>query len=106
MVNTMRKWCRNYDKEDGLETVLEVPVPEEMFTSMGSNSILRWQNMRNLLKAQGEDNKSSSYPVPLLRNDQFMLLLKLIGSALIPYQVQFGRAVILPIKDGSIVNVR
>lgn len=36
--------------------------------------------------------------------DQFMLLLKLTGSALIPYHVQFGRSVNLPINDGSIVS--
>lgn len=106
--NNMRKWCPNYDNEDGLETVLEIPVPEEMFANMGSNSIMRWQNMRNLMKtrARGEDSikSSSSYAVPFLRNDQFMLLLKLIGSALIPYHVQFGRSVNLPINDGSIVS--
>ncbi|KAF6137682.1 hypothetical protein GIB67_023616 [Kingdonia uniflora] len=30
----MRKLCPNFDQEDGLDTVLEVPIPEEMFTRM------------------------------------------------------------------------
>ncbi|KAL3514627.1 hypothetical protein ACH5RR_027344 [Cinchona calisaya] len=102
MVNSMRKLCPNLDKEDGLDTVLEVPIPEEMFTNMGSNAALRWQNMRNLMKAQRLDNKHSSYPSAAPRNDQFMLLLKLVGSAFIPFQAQLDHAVILPIKDGSI----
>lgn len=97
----MRKLCPNFDKEDGLETVLEVPIPEEMFNNMGSNATLRWQNMRNLMKVQRLDHKSSSYAATGLRNDQFIMLLKLVGSALIPFQVQFGRPVTLPLKDAS-----
>ncbi|KAL3840310.1 hypothetical protein ACJIZ3_024901 [Penstemon smallii] len=107
----MRKLCPNLDKEDGLETVLEVPVPEEMFNQMGSNAALRWNNMRNLMRASLNTDKSvaatnhavassssSSSPV----NDQFMLLLKLVGAAFIPFQVQLDHAVTMPIKDGSI----
>ncbi|KAI3464973.1 hypothetical protein Pfo_021636 [Paulownia fortunei] len=107
--NSMRKLCPNLDKEDGLETVLEVPIPEEMFNKMGSNAALRWHNMRNLMRAhhRGATDKWAAVTNPLAassssNNDQFMLLLKLVGSAFIPYRVQLDHAVTKPIKDGSI----
>ncbi|KAK3038120.1 hypothetical protein RJ639_029574 [Escallonia herrerae] len=99
----MRTLCPNYEKEDGLETVLEVPIPEEMFNSMGSSAALRWQNMRSKMRAQRADKPStSSRSVAGSSNDQFMLLLKIVGSPLIPLQVQLDHSVSLPIKDGSI----
>ena len=103
----MRKLCPNFDKENGLETVLEVPIPEEMFTSMGSNAALRWQNLRALMKAQSSENKLHSSSISHLSsgsNSEFMALLKLVGSPLIPLQVQPGNALTRPIKDGSIVS--
>lgn len=96
----MRTLCPNIDKENGLETVLEVPIPEEMFTSMGSNAPLRWQNMRNKMRAQNGDK--SKYNTS--SNDQFMLLLKIIGSPLIPYQVQLYHSLPPTIRDGSFVS--
>ncbi|PON40477.1 hypothetical protein PanWU01x14_297190 [Parasponia andersonii] len=102
----MRKLCPNFDKENGLETVLEVPIPEEMFASMGSNAALRWQNLRALMKAQSAENKLQ-YPSNISHlssgsNNEFMALLRLVGSPLIPLQVQHGDALTRPIKDGSI----
>lgn len=97
----MRTLCPNIDKENGLETVLEVPIPEEMFSSMGSNAPLRWQNMRGKMRAQnGEKSKWNNNS----SNDQFMLLLKIIGSPLIPYQVQLDHSVPRSIRDGSFVS--
>ncbi|KAL7155270.1 hypothetical protein ABFS83_03G063600 [Erythranthe nasuta] len=116
--NSMRKLCPNLDKEGGLETVLEVPIPEEMFNKMGSNAVLRWHNMRNLMRAQHHHRSSAADKWASVTNplssgssssggttnniDQFMLLLKLVGSAFIPYRVQLDRAITKPIKDGSI----
>ncbi|KAA8537644.1 hypothetical protein F0562_027252 [Nyssa sinensis] len=97
----MRKLCPNFDKQDGLETVLEVPIPEEMFTQMGSNGALRWQNMRAWMRAQRTGADKSSHHAAGSSNE-FMLLLKIIGSPLIPFQVQTDHAWTLPIKDGSI----
>lgn len=100
----MRKLCPNFDKENGLETVLEVPIPEEMFTNMGGNASLRWQNLRTLMKAQSTGDKSSRLSSG--SSNEFMALLKLVGSPLIPLQVQPGDALITrPIKDGSIVSM-
>ncbi|KAL8523761.1 hypothetical protein ACS0TY_013651 [Phlomoides rotata] len=103
MVN-MRKLCPNLDKEGGLETVLEVPIPEEMFNKMGSNAPLRWHNMRNLMRAHHRTaaDKWASTSDNHHANDQFSLLLKLVGSAFIPCQAQLGHADTKPIKDGSI----
>ncbi|KAL6318049.1 hypothetical protein AAG906_031116 [Vitis piasezkii] len=95
----MRKLCPNFDKENGLETVLEVPIPEEMFKSMGSNVALRWQNMRAFMKGQCIDKASrlSDGCGP-----EFRLLLKLVGSPLIPVQVPLEYGATFPIKDCSI----
>ncbi|KAH7524078.1 hypothetical protein FEM48_Zijuj06G0080300 [Ziziphus jujuba var. spinosa] len=100
----MRKLCPNYDKEDGLDTVLEVPIPEEMFTNMGSNAALRWQNLRALMKAQSAENKSASASnnnshLSSRSNNEFVALLKLVGSPLIPFQVQSDDALTRPIND-------
>lgn len=98
----MRKLCPNFDKEDGLETVLEVPIPEEMFTNMGSNAAARWHNMRAWMKARGADK---SLHLLAGSSNEFMLLLKLIGSPLIPFQVRLDHSVTRPIKDCSIVSI-
>lgn len=126
---SMRKLCPNFDREDGLDTVLEVPIPEEMFTSMGSNAVLRWQNLHGLMKAQsssassGTDycnkssssglytSSSSSSPSPQQQHlssgsrNEFMALLKLVGSPLIPFQVQLDQALTRPLKGCSIVSL-
>lgn len=126
---SMRKLCPNFDREDGLDTVLEVPIPEEMFTSMGSNAVLRWQNLRALMKAQSSSssaidccNKSSSSSsssgsyassssssespqqqrLSSGSRNEFMALLKLVGSPLIPFQVQSDQALTRPLKGCTI----
>ncbi|XP_061370684.1 uncharacterized protein LOC133313333 [Gastrolobium bilobum] len=92
----MRKLCPNFDKADGLETVLEVPIPEEMLNNMGTNGFNRWQNMRTLMNAQVADNSSAP------SNNEFVALLKLVGAPLIPLQVQSDNTLTRPLKDCSI----
>ncbi|KAG5613285.1 hypothetical protein H5410_024566 [Solanum commersonii] len=97
----MRKLCPNLDKEDGLDTVLEVPLPEEMFSKTGgSSAAIRWKNMLNLMRADKLPDRSKM--VASGNNDQFMFLLKIVGSALIPFQVQLDHAISLPVRDGCI----
>ncbi|XP_049390839.1 uncharacterized protein LOC125855196 [Solanum stenotomum] len=97
----MRKLCPNLDKEDGLDTVLEVPLPEEMFSKTGgSSAAIRWKNMLNLMRADKLPDRSKT--VASGNNDQFMFLLKIVGSALIPFQVQLDHAISLPVRDGCI----
>ncbi|KAK8551869.1 hypothetical protein V6N12_040489 [Hibiscus sabdariffa] len=79
------KLCPNLANEEGLDTVLEVPIPEEMYTKMGSNEILRWQNMRKFMKARSSFD-SSSYLLADSDNE-FLTLLKLVGAPLIPFRV-------------------
>ncbi|XP_021284398.1 uncharacterized protein LOC110416681 [Herrania umbratica] len=81
----IRKLCPNLDKQDGLETVLEVPIPEEMYTKMGSNAALRWQNMRALMKAQSAFDRSTHLQAK--SDNEFLALLKIVGAPLIPFQV-------------------
>ncbi|KAH0684076.1 uncharacterized protein [Solanum tuberosum] len=97
----MRKLCPNLDKEDGLDTVLEVPLPEEMFSKTGGcSAAIRWKNMLNLMRADKLPDRSKA--VASGNNDQFMFLLKIVGSALIPFQVQLDHAISLPVRDGCI----
>ena len=98
----MRKLCPNIDKDDGLETVLEVPIPEEMFSGMGNNPALRCQNMMTWMKAQTSDKWSQ--PLIAARINELRFLLYLVGSPLIPLQVQVGHSVHKPVKDSSIVS--
>ncbi|KAB5527867.1 hypothetical protein DKX38_021714 [Salix brachista] len=98
---SMRKLCPNYDREDALDTVLEVPIPEEMFTKMGNNSASRWQNMRALMSAQAAADKST--PLQSKSNNEFIALLKLVGSPLIPFQARPDQPLTRPLKDCSIV---
>lgn len=94
----MRKLCPNFDKVDGLETVLEVPIPEDMLTGMGTNGFNRWRNLRNLMNAAQDNNNTSSLP----SNNEFMPLLKLVGAPLVPLQVQSDHTLTRPLRDCSI----
>lgn len=102
----IRKLCPNIDKLNGLETVLEVPIPEEMFTKLGSNAALRWQNMRALMKAQ-----SSAFDMSIrlqAKSDiELLALLKIVGVPLIPFQVQLKNYSLSGplIKGCSIVSI-
>ncbi|KAL3525403.1 hypothetical protein ACH5RR_013775 [Cinchona calisaya] len=98
--NFMRKLCPNFDREDGLETVLEVPIPEEMFTAMGNNIALRWENMATWMKAQTCDKWSS--PIIAGRYNELSFLLFIVGSPLIPLQVQLDQSIHRPVKHASI----
>lgn len=98
----MRMLCPNFDKEDALDTVLEVPIPEEMFTNMGSNGASRWANMRALMRAQAANNDNKSYHLQAKSNNEFIALLKLVGSPLIPFQVRPDQPVTRPIRNCSI----
>ncbi|KAI9113532.1 hypothetical protein K1719_015459 [Acacia pycnantha] len=97
---SIRRLCPNLYREDGLETVLEVPIPEEMFASMGSNVALRWQNMLTWMKAQTPDKLAS--PIFAKRLSELRFLLYLVGSPLIPLQVQLGHSIHRPVRDSSI----
>lgn len=100
--SSLRRLCPNINKEDGLETVLEIPIPEEMFSTMGNNVALRWQNMLTWMKAQTEDKLAT--PTVASRLNELRFLLYLVGCPLIPLQVQLGHSVHRPVRDCSIVR--
>lgn len=79
----MRKLCPNFDREDGLETVLEVPVPEEIFAS-NKNGNKSWHNMKAWMRPSSYNNESSVATVYGGKNTEIQLLLGVVGAPLIP----------------------
>ncbi|KVI09867.1 uncharacterized protein LOC112509360 [Cynara cardunculus var. scolymus] len=86
----MRTLCPNLDNEDALETVLEVPIPEESFedhTKINHNTITsNWQTMKSWIKPHSTDQtrQFSDYGG---RNAQIQLLLGVIGAPLVPLPI-------------------
>ncbi|OAY70939.1 hypothetical protein ACMD2_11509 [Ananas comosus] len=117
----MRKLCPNFDREDGLDTVLEVPIPDEMFAAAaasggggGGSGARSLQNLRAWLKAQAFDRASvadggcgggggGGNGVQISgRTAELQLLLNVVGSPLIPCPVPHDRAFSRSIRDCSI----
>ncbi|XP_071703643.1 uncharacterized protein [Rutidosis leptorrhynchoides] len=96
----MRVLCPNVDREDALETVLDVPIPEEMFTAMGTTVALRWQNMATWMRAQTLDKWSS--PVIANRYNELSFLLYTLGCPLLPLQIQLDDSATRSIRNSSI----
>ncbi|KAH0979658.1 hypothetical protein GBA52_006835 [Prunus armeniaca] len=84
----MRKLCPNLDREDGLETVLEVPIPEEMFDTDNNknNNTISWHNMKSWMKSSNTD-RSQINTVFGSKNAEVQLLLGVIGAPLIPLPI-------------------
>ncbi|KAL3581613.1 hypothetical protein D5086_015945 [Populus alba] len=80
----MRKLCPNFDREDGLETVLEVPIPEEMFAS-NKHSYRSWQNMKAWMRPHSERSMATLFGG---KNTEIQLLLGVVGAPLIPLQIR------------------
>ncbi|XP_050148749.1 uncharacterized protein LOC126623784 [Malus sylvestris] len=84
----MRKLCPNLDCEDGLETVLEVPIPEEMYVSGNhKNATTSWHNMKSWMKPSNSDQSQSANAVFGSKNAEVQLLLGVIGAPLIPLPI-------------------
>ncbi|RXH94557.1 hypothetical protein DVH24_024241 [Malus domestica] len=84
----MRKLCPNLDREDGLETVLEVPIPEEMCVSGNhKNATISWHNMKSWMKPSNNDRSQSANAVFGSKNTEVQLLLGVIGAPLIPLPI-------------------
>ncbi|BAT81162.1 uncharacterized protein LOC124840506 [Vigna umbellata] len=80
----MKKLCPNLAREDGLQTVLEVPIPEEIFT-IKSGTSRAWHNMKSWMKPNVESSTSSSLFGD--QNTDIQLLLGVVGAPLIPLPV-------------------
>ncbi|KAK9683431.1 hypothetical protein RND81_10G140800 [Saponaria officinalis] len=92
----MRTLCPNFDREDGLETVLEVPIPEEMFPAAKN----KWPNMKPWAKSN-QGRSPAGFPFGD-RNSQIQLLLGVIGAPLIPLPIPSDHKLNKTVKDHPI----
>lgn len=83
----MRKLCPNFDREDGLDTVLEVPIPEEMFASSNKSTLISWQNMRAWMRLSDRSHPSNMTAVFGDRQAELQLLIGVVGAPLIPIPI-------------------
>ncbi|XP_059628053.1 uncharacterized protein LOC132270862 [Cornus florida] len=90
----MRTLCPNLDREDGLETVLEVPIPEETFGSSKQNR--SWQSMTSCMRSHVERSAQS---VLRARGAEIQLLLGVAGAPLIPLPIPCLQPINKNIKD-------
>ncbi|TMW83070.1 hypothetical protein EJD97_003094 [Solanum chilense] len=89
----MRTLCPNLDREDGLETVLEVPIPEEMFASPK-------QRTRHNMKYHSDEKSAAS--VFGSRDAEIQLLLGVVGAPLIPHPIRYQHSINTKINDHPI----
>ncbi|KAD6796528.1 hypothetical protein R6Q59_019685 [Mikania micrantha] len=73
----MRTLCPNLDNLNGLETVLEVPMPEESFTAANGTAPWRTTKSPHSVEYGG-------------RNAEIQLLLGVVGAPLVPLPVSCG----------------
>ncbi|XP_030449125.1 uncharacterized protein LOC115671641 [Syzygium oleosum] len=85
----MRKLCPNYDRQDGLETVLEVPIPEEMFAPASKPSSRSWAHMKSWMRPSGHDKPSPALTALFGggRSAEVQLLLGVVGAPLVPLPI-------------------
>ncbi|XP_022743498.1 uncharacterized protein LOC111294456 [Durio zibethinus] len=86
----MRKVRPNFDLPDGLDTVLEVPIPEEMFVS-NKNGHRSWQHMKSWTNMKPNSERSPASMTALFggRSTEIQLLLGVIGAPLIPLPIKY-----------------
>lgn len=101
----MRKLWPNSDREDGLETVLEVPIPEEYFAPPAKHSGRKtWQSIKSLWTKQSSGDKNIT--IAEERSAEIQLLLGVVGAPLVPVPVESGPDCFISnnIKDHPIVS--
>ncbi|KAD7480205.1 hypothetical protein E3N88_03341 [Mikania micrantha] len=84
----MRTLCPNLDNEDALETVLEVPIPEESFddTKIINHNTTSWQIMKSWMKPHSTDQRRQFSDIGG-RNAEIQLLLGVVGAPLVPLPI-------------------
>jgi hypothetical protein len=97
----MKKLCPNLYHEDGLETVLEVPIPEEIFTNKSGTT---WKNMKQWMKPNN-GSRSSRFEDS---NTNIQLLLGVVGAPLIPFPItsEYKPIITRNIKGHNIVSIK
>lgn len=89
----MRTLCPNLDREDGLETVLEVPIPEEMFASP------KHRTRQNMNYHTFDKSAASVFGS---RDAEIQLLLGVVGAPLIPHPIRSQHSLNAKINDHPI----
>lgn len=107
----MRKLCPNLEREDALETVLEVPLPDETGSfplssaaiSTG-NSNAKLKNVKAWMRSQLAMDRPST-PSSLGRGAELQLMLGVIGAPLLPHPLRSHSSITgSAIKDDPIVS--
>ncbi|XP_047086366.1 uncharacterized protein LOC124697879 [Lolium rigidum] len=85
----MRKLCPNLERDDALDTVLEVPIPEEMFTGGGGSRGSRFgcTGVKAWMRAHGAPDRSGAGEPCSMSRGELQLMLGVIGAPLIPLPV-------------------
>ncbi|CAL4892682.1 unnamed protein product [Urochloa decumbens] len=87
----MRKVCANLDRDDGLDTVLEVPVPESLHdASSGRGGRLRRRTLTAWVRSHMEQRHRRDGAPPSRADVQLML--GVIGAPLVPQPVAARKA--------------
>ncbi|KAL6980627.1 hypothetical protein U1Q18_022266 [Sarracenia purpurea var. burkii] len=103
-MSTLCRVCPNLDREDGLDTVLEVPIPEEMFVSSSFNkNRSSWQNMKSWVKPSTDRSPPSSI-FGGSRNAEMQLLLGVVGAPLIPLPISSAHPIHRNIKKDHAIE--
>ncbi|XP_078153991.1 uncharacterized protein LOC144549119 [Carex rostrata] len=103
----MRKLCPNVDQENALETVLEVPIPEEMYNGP-IPEMQAWLKSQAFVKASETDacvaldSNGTSRPAGQMARISEIHMLMVLGTPLIPCAIPHDRAFSRSIHDRSI----
>lgn len=106
----MRKLCPNVDQENALETVLEVPIPEEMYNGP-IPEMHAWLKSQAFDKASETDacvvaldSNGPSRPAGQMARISEIHMLMVLGTPLIPCPIPHDCAFSRSIHDRSIVR--
>ncbi|KAG8096624.1 hypothetical protein GUJ93_ZPchr0013g36406 [Zizania palustris] len=91
----MRKLCPNLERGDALDTVLEVPIPEEMFARGGGGGGSRGSrfgctNVKAWVRPNASYRSGDGEPCSMSRSE-LQLMLGVIGAPLIPLPVDHAK---------------
>jgi hypothetical protein len=83
----MRKLCPNLERDDALDTVLEVPIPEEMFSGGGGGGSRGSRfGCTAWMRSHAAERSGAGEPCSMSRGE-LQLMLGVIGAPLIPLPV-------------------
>ncbi|XP_052146468.1 uncharacterized protein LOC127765579 [Oryza glaberrima] len=92
----MRKLCPNLERDDALDTVLEVPIPEEMFSRGSGGGSSRGSrfgctNVKSWVRPNASDRSGGAGEPCSMSRGELQLMLGVIGAPLIPLPVDHAK---------------